>query len=154
MNRRPSKFHKQSGIVLLESLIAILIFSLGILAIIGMQAMAVKQVSDAQYRSQAILLANQLLGKMSVSRLTPADLHAQYSSDIAVDDVVTGGPAYLAWSAGVESVMPGAADHPPTVNVSTTTGVVTITVYWLAPTDTNLASAHRYVMTGQIRNNT
>ena len=40
----------QRGMMLLEGLIAILIFSLGVLAMIGMQAVSVSQTSQAKYR--------------------------------------------------------------------------------------------------------
>ncbi|MDP1653310.1 MAG: prepilin-type cleavage/methylation domain-containing protein [Rhodocyclaceae bacterium] len=43
----------QSGVILLETLIAILIFSIGILALVGVQAVMVSNTSDARYRSEA-----------------------------------------------------------------------------------------------------
>jgi len=54
----------QKGAVLLEALIAILIFSMGILAIAGLQAAMVKNTSDAKYRSDAAFIAQQALGRM------------------------------------------------------------------------------------------
>jgi len=56
----------QDGIVLLEALAAILIFSFGILAFLWMQASATRQVTDSRYRLEASFLANQLLGDMWV----------------------------------------------------------------------------------------
>ena len=46
----------QAGVVLLESLIAVLIFSIGILALVGLQAVMVSNTSDAKYRSEANLI--------------------------------------------------------------------------------------------------
>ena len=43
--------------MLLEALIAILIFSMGILALMGMQATAINTVSESKYRSNAGFLA-------------------------------------------------------------------------------------------------
>ncbi|MEO8132864.1 MAG: type IV pilus modification protein PilV [Betaproteobacteria bacterium] len=60
--------HAQSGAMLLEALIAILIFSLGILAIIGLQAQSIRNSSEAKYRSDASYLANQLIGRMWADR--------------------------------------------------------------------------------------
>jgi len=54
----------QDGIVLLEGLIAIVIFSFGVLAIIGMQAATVRASSDAKYRVDASFAVNQKLGQM------------------------------------------------------------------------------------------
>lgn len=56
----------QIGFVLLEGLIAILIFSMAILGVVGMQATAITQASESQYRADAAFLANQLIGQMWV----------------------------------------------------------------------------------------
>jgi len=58
--RVAAKFQK--GVVLLESLIAILIFSMGILALVGLQGAMVKNTSDAKYRAEATFIAQQRLG--------------------------------------------------------------------------------------------
>lgn len=60
-----SKF-RQSGLALLEGLIAILIFSMAVLAVVGMQATAISKGSESQYRADAAFLANQLLAQMWV----------------------------------------------------------------------------------------
>lgn len=54
----------QNGFVLLEGLIAILIFSMAILGVVGMQATAITKASESQYRADAAFLANQLIGQM------------------------------------------------------------------------------------------
>ena len=54
----------QDGVVLLEALAAILIFSFGILAFLWMQASATRQVTDSRYRIEASFVANQILGDM------------------------------------------------------------------------------------------
>lgn len=65
MNRNyPTSQTSQQGVVLLESLIAVLIFSLGILAIAGLQAAMLKNTSDAKYRAEAAFIAQQRLGVM------------------------------------------------------------------------------------------
>ena len=56
----------QQGVVLLESLIAILIFSLGVLGIVGLQAAMIKNTSEANYRADASHIARQRIGKMRV----------------------------------------------------------------------------------------
>lgn len=49
----------QSGFLLLEVLIAILVFSLGVLAIAGLQATMVKNTTDGQFRAIASQVAEQ-----------------------------------------------------------------------------------------------
>ena len=55
---------KQSGVMLLEALIALLIFSVGILAIVGMQATAFQDMGESKYRTDAAFLANQVIAEM------------------------------------------------------------------------------------------
>lgn len=145
--RRTHFIDRQGGIALLEGLIAILIFSLGILAIVGMQAVAVKQVSDARYRSDAALLANQLIGQMRVSDRTPANLKTAFT---------TNGSAYNAWLPKVRDALPGAADYPPTVDVvaigGAQDGTVTIKLRWLVPSEkTATSTPHQYIAVAQIK---
>jgi len=56
----------QRGGFLLEALIAVLIVAFGVLGLIGLQARAIQNVDDAQYRAEAAFLANSLLGQMWV----------------------------------------------------------------------------------------
>lgn len=59
--------NSQKGAMLLEALIGILIFTVGILGLIGLQAVAAKAVSDSKYRGDAAFLANQILSEMWAS---------------------------------------------------------------------------------------
>jgi type IV pilus assembly protein PilV len=54
----------QKGIVILEALIALLIFSMGILALVGLQAAMIKNTSDNKYRADASFLAQERIGRM------------------------------------------------------------------------------------------
>lgn len=56
--------HQQKGAVLLEALIAVLIFSFGILAISGLQGAMMKNTADATYRAEAAYVVQQQLGNM------------------------------------------------------------------------------------------
>lgn len=151
----PPSLKKQSGMMLLEGLIAILVFSLGILALVGMQAVAVKQVTDAKYRSDASLLASQLLGTMWVSDRLPANLRANFDTTNGTSAALT------SWQTAVATALPGVtlpgitpAVNPPTVDVTAIGGVndgtVTVTIFWLAPGDPS-PDPHSYVTVAQIR---
>jgi type IV pilus assembly protein PilV len=140
----------QSGVVLLEALIAILIFSLGIMTVVAMQATSVKLTGDAKYRSDATMAANQLVGQMWASGLNLADLKAQYQ---------TGGTVYQAWFAGLvnSGMLPGVAiddeTMKPQVSVidaaDATGGRVTITIFWRTP-QMSPPDRHRHVLSTQI----
>lgn len=143
----------QRGVMLLEALLSILVFSVGVLAIIGLQAASVKQSSDAKYRSDASLLANELVGEMWVSDRTPATLQTNFA---------TGGASYNEWLKHVTGAapysaiegLPGAADNPPVVVVdtssTTTPPLVTITINWRAPYEP-LTALHSYTVIAQIQ---
>jgi type IV pilus assembly protein PilV len=60
------KKRTQAGSILLEGLIAILIFSVGILALIGLQATSMKNTTQAKVRIDASLIASQRLGQIWV----------------------------------------------------------------------------------------
>lgn len=78
--------------MILEALIAILIFSFGILAIVALQAVSVKLAGDAKYRADASLLAEELLAQMWTSDRVPANMNALFA---------TGANACTAQAAGV-----------------------------------------------------
>jgi type IV pilus assembly protein PilV len=145
----------QSGAMLLEALIAILIFSLGILTVIAIQAASIKMAADAQLRTRASLLADRLVGQMWASGGDIASLKTKFETD---------GVAYNLWLDDVidptRGGLPGVADGDlstlPTVTVDdaagAVSGVVVITLFWRTPS--MLATErHRHIVTSQISRN-
>lgn len=61
MPRRPSL---QYGSVLIESLVAVVIFSMGVLSLVGLQGAMQKNSSDNRYRAEAQLIAQTHLANM------------------------------------------------------------------------------------------
>ena len=122
----------QGGVILIEALIGILIFSIGILALIGMQAAAMKNTTDARYRSEAAYLANQIIGQMWVDRTNLA----QY------DDAIAAYGLRDQWRLQVAATLPGVdpAAIPPTLVPSilvpaASNNKVTVVVRWRQPGD-------------------
>lgn len=76
------KLPSQAGVILLEALIAILIFSLGILALIGLQAAMIGGASDARYRSEANFIAQQRFGALWADPANVVD-YIENSTDIS-----------------------------------------------------------------------
>lgn len=68
LDRPRSEILQQTGSVLIEGLIAILIFSLGILALVGLQASSMKATTAAKGRVDASLIANQRIAELWVDR--------------------------------------------------------------------------------------
>lgn len=120
MKRNLQSSGKQRGVALLEALLGILIFSIGILAVVGMQAMAIKTVADSKYRMDASFLVNEIIGEMWANRANLAQY--EYSGGTP--------PAVLtAWIKKVNNTLPGAATNPPEIEIDAG-NVVTITIYW------------------------
>lgn len=70
----------QRGFTLIEVLVSVLIFSFGIIGLVGVQATAIKMSTDAQQRAEATFLADQLLARMLISDPTTATTFAHNPS--------------------------------------------------------------------------
>ena len=134
----------QSGVMLLEALIGILIFSIGILALVGMQTIATKSVTDSRSRAEAGKLANQLIGDMWLNRANLANY--AYAGAGTAPSVLNN------WITQASAVLPNVAANPPiiTIGASALAGVtgneVAITVRWQPPGE----SVHQYMTTAYI----
>lgn len=66
MNKQKTSAIKatQQGFMLLEAMIAILLFSLGVLAVVGLQAAMIQNTADSKFRSDASNIAQQRIGLM------------------------------------------------------------------------------------------
>jgi type IV pilus assembly protein PilV len=146
---------RQSGIALLEALIGILLFSLGILAMVAMQAASVNAVADAQYRIEAVNAANQLLGQMwtSVDRSNSGTVQASLltfehqtsgqPAECNFSGTAATSPTIAAWlnhlntgGPGGGPLLPGATAAMQQVEIDTgANNRVTITLCWSAPND-------------------
>lgn len=144
--------HRQRGIVLLEALIGILIFSLGILSMVALQANAIAVQADTQYRIEASNRADEIMGKiiLNVNRTTPATLQASLAgfahlSTGAVTSCAYSGTASTNTDVGnwVTSITTAAATRLPgstaamqQIAVNTANfNQVTISICWQAPKD-------------------
>lgn len=109
----------QEGVMLLEALIAILLFSIGIVAVMGMQAASIAMVTQSKFRTDASYLANQIIGRMWVDQ---ANLNSYTSA---------GSAGRVSWDATV------AATLPQGVGVITKVGnQMTVTIRWRLPEET------------------
>lgn len=156
LTRRPT-LQAQTGMMLLEALFGILLFSIGILALIGLQANATKQSVEGKYRSDASMLATQLIGQIWATDRKFATLNTTYSSGQISNGVCSGcNPDFSTWYDLVKTTLPGAADLTPNVTYTSIapTGVATlgttkisITIYWRSPDNV----IHNYAALTQIQ---
>ncbi len=108
MNTLTHSKRAQQGSMLLEALISILIFSIGILAIIGLQATSIKLSGDAKYRLDASMLANQHIAMMwtdvgsATNAATPFD-------PLEFTSYANGGVNFNPWFNNVAAILPNAS---------------------------------------------
>lgn len=78
----------QQGSVLIEALIAILIFSMGILALVGLQAAMVQNTTNSKYRIDASYIAQQRIGTMWAD---PANAANYLEANTDISNLLPGG---------------------------------------------------------------
>lgn len=108
---------------MIEALLSILLFSLGILALVGMQAAMTKGVTQAKLRSEASLLAEQLLGRMWLDQANLTSYAVVSGSCTA-----TSYANCTSWLSSVNNTLPGGS-AVVTLNGS----AVSITITWQLP---------------------
>lgn len=151
----PLQLRRQQGVMLLEALIGILIFSVGILGLVGLQAVSINAVSDAKYRADAALLANQIISQMWADN--PSNLAGyQHKQTTSSTCNFTGSSStnanVVAWL-GSSTTAGSVLNQLPGTNAATqqivigTDNTVTVTLCWKPP---NAPTYHRLVTGTQI----
>lgn len=159
---RPAGPELQRGVFLIEALLGILIFSLGILSLVAMQTAAVSAQSDARYRSEAANLADQIVNTLwlNLNRTSVATIQASLATfqlnatgAVAGCAYTGGNPAanadVTAWVNTVTAGgtgLPGATTAMQQITVNTAGGAynqVTVTLCWKTPVDT---TPHRHTL--------
>jgi type IV pilus assembly protein PilV len=116
MNAQLSRV-SQEGVVLIESLLAILIFAVGVLALVGLQATAIQESEANRQRTEAAFLANQIVAEMWAGN--PNNLAASAGTYDSVESP---------WGRRALEVLPSGS-----VQVVVNGGAVTVTVNWFPP---------------------
>jgi type IV pilus assembly protein PilV len=115
---------KQRGIALVEVLISVLLLAIGILALVTLQAVMSKNVTQTKLRGEASFLANQLIGQMWVDQANLGSYTATSTgcTSDAFDNCTN-------WYAAVRQILPGGT-AAVTINNGT---AVTIVLNWALP---------------------
>jgi type IV pilus assembly protein PilV len=148
-------FKRQGGALLIESLIAIGIFSFGMLGLIGMQATAIKQSADAKMRADASYLAAQMIGQMWIDRSNLNDYQYQETTTDITTCTFTGNSAstnvtsWLGSATQKDTVLGALPNANAQITVQTgNTGQVSVTVCWRAPQE---STTHNFTTTALIK---
>jgi len=120
---RPTR--RQRGVTLIEVMVAVLLFSFGMLGLVGLQARATQYSIGAEDANRASLLANEIVTTMWTSGTVNLSAAALAAWDARVADAASGG---LPNGAGV---------------VAVDAGVATVTITWRPPGAADTVN-HRY----------
>jgi type IV pilus assembly protein PilV len=121
--RRSSPQSHQAGVALIEVMVSLLIFSLGVLGVVAMQGKAITYTVDAENRSRAALLASEIVASMWLEGTTSPTTLTTWASRVT-DATVSGLP-----------------NATPTVSTDTTTSITTVTITWRAPSKASTESS-------------
>lgn len=142
----------QSGVMLIEAMVGILIFSIGVLALVGLQAVAIKASAEAKYRADASYLANAIVGRMWNEPAANLVNYRHYPDSTAGELCQPTGDAsenanVTAWLGRVAALLPGADATLQQIAVDTTTNQVSVAVCWVSPQD---SLPHRHMIIAYI----
>jgi type IV pilus assembly protein PilV len=152
MNVPMTSRQHQTGAYLLEALIGMLIFALGVLGIVGLQAASLRTTADSGLRAEAVFAVSQLLGQMWTDDRANLPI---YTSTVA-------GQPYKDFAAQLKAAQGGAWVQDPTVLIdnfaappSQTSNSVTIQIFWRSETGEAVCvggtvKCHSYTTSGVI----
>ena len=154
----------QRGGFLLEALVGILIFTLGVLGLVALQARAVSYSSDAMFRGEAAYLANAHISKMwahARGTLTPRfDTAGQPEFDAFQQEVFRLLPGASAIAGNPQVTVPqppagtGMVDPLTGITLGANSTLVTVVVQWQVPgPEGTPAVVHNYTMTSLLGRN-
>lgn len=117
---------RQNGMTLIEVLVAVLILSIGLLGLAGLQTTSLANNHNAYLRSQANILAYDIIDRMRANRA--AALNGSYN--IALDDDAPTGTGIVQqdlnqWISALDGDLPSGDG-----SVSVSSGAVTVIVQW------------------------
>ncbi len=143
------------GFMLLEALIGMLIFSIGVLGLVSLQSNAIKTATDARGRSEAAFLANQVVARMWTDRtnlaaysLNPFDAACAVGSNSSLHPPLANWLGYVQGAGGDPGLLPGADGLIQQIALGAN-NEVTVTLCWVVPG----GEVHRHVARSQIRFN-
>ena len=119
---------KQRGETLISALMSILIFSVGIMAVLGLMTTVLIETSNTQYRVKANEIASNTISMMWLGDRSVAKLKENYAQ--------SEGEGYKIFFALVKSSLPGTTieKNKPSIDVDNK-GLINISIKWQRPSD-------------------
>jgi type IV pilus assembly protein PilV len=150
--RRLPPLTRSRGFTLIEVLVSLLVFSLGVLAMVGLQASAVRMSTDARDRGTATFMADQLLGRLLIANKNDAISfrHNPDGASCSPTSAASTHPVITDWLREVRRHLPNATDAKQQIKVDPATGDVTVVLCWQRGGDAN-ATAHTLQVNNRVQ---
>jgi type IV pilus assembly protein PilV len=123
----------ERGFLIIEALIAILIFSLGVIALMGLQSISVGNALHGKYRTDASYLANAIVAQMMVDKNNVSGY---------IDGAGSPAPRRADWDADVAAALPNG-----NASITMNGTAVTVVLSWRNPDE---ISDHNYTAVAQV----
>ncbi|NCQ51466.1 hypothetical protein GW796_06145 [archaeon] len=117
--------NNNKGFFILEALVSIVIFMIGILGVLKIQEDTIRSTSDSQYRISASYMASNVLSQIMIDKANITNYVDGSSTE------------YISWLADLQSNLPGVASNPPTIVTSVVGSgtLVQVSIFWQKPGD-------------------
>ena len=128
MKCSPISKQYQRGSSLLEGLLAIFLFSIGLLSLVMLLSVTLIESSNARYRIEASLVINDLVSHMWIGDHSLDGLKSRFGDTSSKD--------YQSWFTSVSRRLPGVSNttNKPQVTIDDS-GNVTVNIQWQVPGD-------------------
>lgn len=130
-SEHPGRRRPSGGFSLIEVLVGLIILAIGLLGLAGLQLHALRNNNSAYLRSQATIIADDIMDRMRANRSHA--LNGSYNIDIgeAPGDLNPAPPTVvlndlLAWKNSLSGALPGPGDGSVAINGS----IITVLVQW------------------------
>ena len=140
---------RECGMTLVEALVALVVLSVGLLGVAGLQLSSLRNNHNAHLRSQATALAYDIMDRMRANRV--AARAGEYN--VAIDGTISGATIAAtdvnAWRAALAATLPAGEGA---VDLVAGTNQVTITIQWSerVTEESNEDSVVEFVTTSQL----
>lgn len=147
----PALRQAQRGVMLIEALVAIAVFSIGVLGLIGLQSAAIKNTDEARQRAAAAFYANQIIGSMWADARASLPTYAHNAAGSGCGSFAAAPSANAKvsdWVTAVKRELNGGAEASMQQITVDPFNVVAVTLCWKNPGE---SAYHFFTTAAQIR---
>ncbi len=120
---------RQSGVTMIEVLVAIVVLSVGLLGMAAMQGVSVQTNQSAYFRSQATLMTAEIFDAMRANRAAADDYEIDFDAMPADDGTIAGGDLNV-WTTRMAQRLPNGTGRVVVTGPIGGTIEVTVSVRW------------------------